>query len=65
MPRFYFNVHVHDRVKRDTEGLELASLSDAIAEAERARLEIMAEDELDQLWLEIMDQTGRALAKVG
>jgi hypothetical protein len=65
MPRFYLNVHVHDRVERDTEGLELASLSDAIAEAERARLEIMTEDELDQLWLEIMDQTGRVLAEVG
>jgi hypothetical protein len=65
MPRYYFHIHALDRVLKDADGLELASLDEAIAEAEKARLEIMTEEELDQLWLEIMDQSGRLLAKVG
>jgi hypothetical protein len=40
-------------------------LDHAIAEAHKARSELMDEGALDQLWLEIMDESGRVLAKVG
>ncbi len=65
MPRYYFNVHFNDGMQRDYVGLELPSLDDAVAQADQARDEIMDEDRLDQLWFEIMDRTGRFLAKVG
>jgi hypothetical protein len=65
MPRYFFHVHCDDEVHRDDEGLELSSLRTAVAEATKARTEIMTEDELDELWLEIMDQSGRIVAKVG
>ena len=65
MPRYFFHVHIGDKVEHDTIGLELPDVKDAIAEAQRARVEIMTEDDLDQLWLEIMDQTGQIVAKVG
>ena len=65
MPRYFFHVHVGDKVERDPVGLEFSDLKDAIEEAQRARIEIMTEDDLDQLWLEIMDQSGLIVAKVG
>jgi hypothetical protein len=40
-------------------------LDSAVAEAHKARAELMDEEALDQLWLEIMDESGRVLAKVG
>ena len=64
MPRYFFHVHIDDDVKRDQVGLELPNLDNAVAEAQRAASEIMNEDRLDDLWLEIMDQSGRLLAKV-
>ena len=64
MPRYFFHVHVGDKTERDTTGLELPGLTEAIAAAQRARLEIMTEDELDQLWLEIMDETGTIVARI-
>ena len=64
MPRYFFHVHIVDDVKRDQVGLELPNLDSAVAEAQRAASEIMNEDRLDDLWLEIMDQSGRLLAKV-
>jgi hypothetical protein len=39
-------------------------LDDAIADAEHARIEIMLEDALDELWLEIVDQSGSVVAMV-
>ncbi len=45
-------------------GLELPTLNDAITNAEKARIEIMLEDALDELWLEIMDQSGNVVALV-
>ena len=64
MPRFFFHVHLDDHVVRDRHGIELPSLDTALAQAHRARADIMTEDELDQLWLEIADQDGRIVAKV-
>jgi hypothetical protein len=43
----------------------MADLDDAIAEAREARAELIDEEALDELWLEIMDESGRVLAKVG
>ncbi len=64
MPRYFFHVHLGETVERDTMGLELPTLDDAIADAKRARAEIMLEDALDELWLEIMDQSGKVVAMV-
>ena len=45
-------------------GLELPTLYDAIANAKKARIEIMLEDALDELWLEIRDQSGSVVALI-
>jgi hypothetical protein len=63
MPRYFFHVHL-ETIERDTIGLELSALDDAIADAEQARVEIMLEDALDELWLEIVDQSGSVVAMV-
>jgi hypothetical protein len=66
MPRYFFHMHINeDDVARDPVGIEVPNLEMAIAEAEKARVEIMDEDALDQLWLEIMDEAGQVVAKVG
>ena len=64
MPRYFFHVHFGKMIERDTVGLELSALDDAIADAEQARIEIMLEDALDELWLEIVDQSGSVVAMV-
>jgi hypothetical protein len=65
MPRYFFNVHFENHVARDPVGIEVADLTEAVNQAQRARAEIMHEDELVQLWLEIVDERGLVLAKVG
>ena len=65
MPRYFFHIHVDDDVARDVIGIDLPDLNEAIAEANKARAEIMDEEALDQLWLEIMDESGHVVAKVG
>ena len=65
MPRYFFNVHLDDYVARDPSGVEISDLAEAINQAKAARAEIMVEDELDRLWLEILDENGRTLATVG
>ena len=64
MPRYFLHVHVGDKVEHDTIGLEFSDLNDAITAAKQVRIEIMNEDDLDQLWLEVMDESGRVVAKV-
>ena len=65
MPRYFFNVHFDHHVARDPVGIEVADLTEAVNQAQMARAEIMHEDELVQLWLEIVDERGLVLAKVG
>ena len=65
MPRYFFHMHFDGDVARDPIGIEVDDLEEAIAQAKEARAEIMDEEALDQLWLEIMDESGRILAKVG
>jgi hypothetical protein len=65
MARYFFDVHFDHAVRRDCDGLELANLDQAIAEANHARTEIMAEDKLRHLKIEIIDQEGRVVATVG
>ena len=65
MPRYFFHMHFDGDIARDPIGIEVANLDDAIAQAKEARAEIMDEEALDHLWLEIMDESGRVLAKVG
>jgi hypothetical protein len=65
MPRYFFHIHTDEEVARDPIGIDLPDLAHAIAEATKARVEIMDEEALDQLWLEIMDESGRVVAKVG
>jgi hypothetical protein len=64
MPRYFFHVHLGETIGRDTIGLKLPALDDAIANAEQARTDIMLEDALDELWLEIVDQSGSVVAMV-
>jgi hypothetical protein len=65
MPRYFFNVHFDDHVARDPVGLQVPDLAEAVSQAQNALAEIMHEDELDRLWLEILDERGRVLARVG
>ena len=65
MPRYFFHMHFDGDVARDPIGIEVADLDQAIAQAKEARDELMAAEALDQFWLEIMDASGRILAKVG
>ncbi len=46
-------------------GVDLPDLDEAVNQAQKARAEIMYEDELDRLWLEIVDENGQVLASVG
>ena len=64
MARYFFHVHICQSVSRDMMVLELPTLNDAVENAEKARIEIMLEDALDELWLEIMDQSGEVVALV-
>ena len=65
MTRYFFDVHFDHAVRRDCAGLDLPNLDEAVAEANQARAEIMAEDKLSRLRIEIVDQEGRVLATVG
>ena len=65
MPRYFFQLHFDGDIARDRVGVEVSDLDYAIAEAKEARAELMDGEALDQLWLEIMDESGRLLAKVG
>ena len=65
MPRYFFNVHFDHLIARDPIGLVVADLAEAIRQAKKTRAEIMNEDELSRLWLEIVDEDGLVLAKVG
>ena len=64
MPRYFFNVHFDEHVARDPVGVDLPDLAEAVNQAQKARAEIMHEDELDRLWLEIVDENGTILAMV-
>ncbi|MTD93494.1 hypothetical protein GIW81_03990 [Hyphomicrobium sp. xq] len=65
MPRYFFNVHFDHHIARDPVGVEVADLAEAVIQAQKARTEIMHEDDLVQLWLEIVDERGLVLARVG
>jgi hypothetical protein len=64
MARYFFHVHIGNKLEWDTVGLEFSDLDDAIAAAKQVRVDIMNEDNLAQLRLEIMDDSGRIVAKV-
>ena len=65
MPRYFFHAHFDEGITRDSTGLEFPNLNHAIAEADRARFELLTEEAHGQLWLEIMDNSGLVVAKVG
>ncbi len=64
MPLYFFHLHFCGDAARDPIGLDLPTLNEAIAQAEEARIEIMAKDNLKQFWIEIADQSGHVLATV-
>ena len=64
MPKFFFHSRRGSSVEVDRLGVDFANLQDAVADARRARHEVMAEEDLDQLSIEIADQSGRVLAVV-
>jgi hypothetical protein len=63
MDRYYFHIRVQDAIEQDIVR-EHPSLADAIAEAKRTRIDIMSARLLDQLCIEIEDQSGRTVATV-
>ncbi len=63
MDRYYFHIHVQDEIERGVIR-EHPSLIDAIADAKRIRIDIMSDHLLDQLCIEIEDQSGRTVATV-
>jgi hypothetical protein len=65
MPRYFFRLHVNGDVERDPIGVEVSDLAYAVNEATKARAELIDEEVVDELWLEIMDESGQVLAKVG
>ena len=65
MPRYFFRLHFDGDVERDPIGIEIPTLARAVVEAAKARAELIDEEALDELRLEIMDESGRVLAKVG
>ena len=64
MLRYFF--HFHSGSASDIEGTEFSSLEAAIAEAQRARKEIMADGAIAcrEYRFEIADQNGRIVATV-
>ena len=66
MLRYFFHFHSGLVVTPDLEGTELSSLEAAIAEAQRARTEIMADGAIAcrEYRFEIADQNGRVIATV-
>jgi hypothetical protein len=64
VPRYFFHIHADEAVQLDSLGLEITNLDDAIADANQARVEIMEEDALDQLWFEVRDRSGHLIATV-
>jgi hypothetical protein len=66
MLRYFFHFHSGLVVTSDLEGTEFSSLEAAIAEAQRARTEIMADGAIAcrEYRFEIADQNGRVVATV-
>ncbi len=66
MLRYFFHFHSGLVVTPDLEGTEFSSLEAAIAEAQRARKEIMADRAIPcrEYRFEIADQSGRVVATV-
>jgi hypothetical protein len=62
MDLYYFHIQVQDEVERGVVR-QHPSLVD-ITDAKRLRIDIMSEKLLDQLCIEIEDQSGRTLATV-
>lgn len=64
MLRYFFHFHSGSVITPDLEGSEFSSLEAAIAEAQRARKEIMADGAVAgrRYYFEIADQGGRVVA---
>ncbi len=71
MPRYFFNVRSDTTLEVDSTGLDFASLDEAVADAKRARIELLADEALEPNVLksgrsfEITDLSGELLATVG
>ena len=64
MPKYFFHRRRGSSIELDRMGVEFANLNEAVADARRARHEMMAEEDLDQLSIEIADHGGQVLAVV-
>jgi hypothetical protein len=67
--KFFFHLRDIDRYEPDLDGMELASFSQAVAEAEKAAREMVAElvlhqDRVDGRALEVADDHGKILITV-
>ncbi len=64
MPLYFFHLHFGGEIEREPIGLDLPTLDEAVAQAEEARVEIMAKDNLKHLWIEVADQSGHIVATI-
>ncbi|RFZ83824.1 hypothetical protein D0Y60_20895 [Shinella sp. WSJ-2] len=69
MPRFYFHIRDGDVHEIDPDGLEFASLEDAVVDARKAAREMLAEklianEHIDGQRFEIADETGNVVETV-
>ncbi len=64
MPLYFFHLHFGGDVARDPIGLDLPTLDEAITQAEEARVEIMAKDNLRHLWIRFADRSGHIIATI-
>jgi hypothetical protein len=69
MPTYYFHLRVGDRLDRDPEGTELASVDLAVEEVQQAAREMLAgklirNEIIDEQIFEIADDAGQVLRTV-
>jgi uncharacterized protein DUF6894 len=70
MPRYFFNVRSKAGFEADEVGVEFDTLEEAIADARRARTEMVVDEVLGQQtrptdgWFEISDEAGQVIATV-
>jgi dihydroxyacetone kinase DhaKLM complex PTS-EIIA-like component DhaM len=64
MVRYYFHIHYDSKIELDFIGTEFSTLDDAIADARKARLELMADEGTDRCLIEVADQNGTLVATI-
>ena len=70
MPKYFFHLHTEYSIWPDSVGVEFSTLGEAIADAQRARREYLADERIDdpreerRCRFEITDQDGKIITMV-